>query len=198
MMRHLLILGTLVLILGTAAQAADYTFGGDTTGTTQIQRTDSSYVVDTVTSPNATGGLDSAVIWLNANYAGPHSVAIVVYANDSTVLDSTAHFAVSTNALTRYKADFINGGSIAALTRYFIGIHLASTGGTNGAIKIGCNTAMTPRWWYKEAQAVIPATITAPSTTSGYAIAIMLYYSSAPPSAATKKLGKGKLGVSKW
>jgi hypothetical protein len=168
------------IIFTHVAGATNYNFGGDTTGVALYSRTDSSYVVDTVTSPANAGTLDSGIIWLDANYNVGHLVSIIIYKNDSTFLDSTARFVVSTNSRTRYKANFIQKGAIAASTRYFVGIHLASTntGDSTGAIRISITAAVNPKWWYKEAQAVIPATITGPATTSGYSIAMMLYYSS--------------------
>jgi hypothetical protein len=167
----------LLLLCPLTSKAADYNFGGDTTGATGVARVDSLYDADTMTTPANSGNLDSVVVWLGDNYHGPHSVGVAIYNADSTLLDSTAHFAVSGESKTRYRADFIENAAISSETMYFVMTHAASEGGTDGTYKMFCNTSITPDWWYKSAQPVIPATITAPSKTSGYARAIMVYYS---------------------
>jgi len=188
-MRKYLIVVLLFIFAGNAG-ATDYGFGGDTTGATGAQCSDSSIWVDTCTTPANSGNLDSAVCWLDANYKGPHNVSVIIYNNDSTVLDSTLYFTVSTSARTRYKSDFKQGAAVSASTKYFIGFHLASAGGTNGALKIDCNTGITPQWRYISGSLpTIPATMTGTSTTAGYAFALWLFYSDggAPPAPSTRR-----------
>lgn len=171
--------------------AADYTFGGDTTGATGVDISDSAYYVDTITTPANSGNLDSAIVWLDADFRGPHSTAIIIYNADSTILDSTAHFAVSSEGCTRYRADFIIGAAISASTLYFAGVHNENEGGTDGALEYCCNTGVAPDTWFK-VSTQIPPTITNPGKTSHFQKAIMLFYSDAVTT--TKKLGKAKCG----
>jgi hypothetical protein len=192
-MKKTVIMAVLCLVilawLGQPASAANHGFGGDTTGAVYGQRADSAYWLDSVTTPSYTGPLDSGLVWLDANYKGPHSVAIIiaeVAGADTSIVDSTAHFSVSINSATRYKAAFIQGATLAANTLYLVGIHFASAGGTNGALKVASNDAIHVKTWYKDAQAVIPPTITAPTTTTvGHIGSTYLFYhdaaSVAPP-----------------
>jgi len=181
----------------TLCSAADYSFGGDTTATSGVQRSDSSYIVDTITSPANTGTLDSGIVWLDNNGTTPDTASIVIYANDSTFLDSTASFVVSGTGRTRFSAAFIEGAAIAASTKYHVGLHFASEG--NGlTCKYHYNAAgATISSWYKNAQPTIPATITGPTKdTNNRDKAIWIYYSDAAAT-TVKKLGAAKLGAVK-
>jgi len=177
MKKFVLIVG--LILSPILSLADDYGFGGDTTGTDAVQRVDSSYIVDSLTSPANTGTLDSGIIWLDANYKGPHTVNIVIYNSDSTFLDSTADFTVNTDSRVRYKADFVEGASISSETQYFIGFHLASEGGDDGAIKYHNNSGGSQvSAWYKSAQASIPSTITGPTKdVNSRAISMYVFYS---------------------
>jgi hypothetical protein len=161
------------------SDATQFAFGGDTTGVTQIQWNDSSVLICPATSDVGAGNLDSAIMQLHANWKGPHTVNFLIYNSDSTLLDTTNDFTVTTSAATRYKADFVGKAAIQANSSYLIGIHLASEGGTNGAIRIVVlSGGTTPTWRYKLNRATIPATWATDATTGGYPFTLFLFYSS--------------------
>ncbi|MFA5382524.1 MAG: hypothetical protein WC356_05105 [Candidatus Micrarchaeia archaeon] len=197
-MKKILIFLACLMMVGVSG-ATDYSFGGDTTGTDQIQMSDSAYLVDTATTPAYSGDLDSAVIWLHSNW-NSHSVAIIIYNADSTILDSTAHFSVEAASVTRYAASLVNKAAVGASTRYFIGLHLAKEGGTNGdgAMRTIRLVSSTVKQWFKTAQPVIPATVTAPSEdANGDLLALRLFYHDAEAPGG-HKIGAAKLGAGKW
>jgi hypothetical protein len=166
----------ILLALSSGICAADYSFGGDSTGSTGVQRSDSSIEADTVTTPNNTGNLDSAVGWFSNNVA-LCSLAFVCYAEDSSIIDSTAYFAVASGSKTRYRADFIENASISAETEYFMAIH-ARSAGANSTYKIYVDAGgATPAWRYKNGEAVIPANFTGTITTGGFSRPVRFYYS---------------------
>jgi len=171
---------TASLTLCSLTQAADYFLGGDTTATDEPQIADSGYIVDTLTNGVNSGALDSAIGWFNANFKGPHSVAFIVYNSDSTILDSTAYFTVTSSSRVRYSASFIEGATLAASTQYFIGFHCASEGGTDGNLKYYNNTSASAiSAWYKyPGVPVIEAPMTGPNKdTNNRPKAIGVYFS---------------------
>ena len=178
----------------TLCSAADYFFGGDTTGTDYYAWSDSSYVVDSMTSPANTGNLDSGIIWLNNLGTTPDTASIIIYNIDSTFLDSTASFVVGgAAARTRYSAAFIGNASISASTKYFVGFHCASEG-TGGTLRVYANVAVTVSNWYKLTQPVIPATITAPTKDTNAKIKAWGVYFSDAAATTVKKPQNAHLG----
>lgn len=185
----------LILILACVGwfapvRATDYTFGGDTTGTTHTAISDSSYYLDTATTPAYAGTLDSCIVWLDANYKGPHSVAMIVYevaGPDTSIIDSTAHFTVSTSSHARYSAAFIEKAAVTANTKYLYGLQFASAGGTDGALRLVDNDGVHVGEKYKlTGVPVIPATITGPTAEpNGHKRAQLVYYHDAGAPAST-------------
>lgn len=193
-MKYLILILVFLLLTGSAG-AADYFFGGDTTGADYLAWGDSSYMVDTFTTPANSGNLDSGIIWLNNIGTTPDTASIIIYNIDSTFLDSTASFVVGgAAARTRYAAAFIEGAAISASTKYFVGFHCASEG-TGGSMRFHVNAAVTVSAWYKLTQPTISATITAPTKDSaGKRKAWGVYYSDAPAGGSTVHFGNTKLG----
>ena len=181
----------IIALSPTLCSAGDYFFGSDTTATTAVQISDSTYWADTITTPANSGNLDSAIGWFTWNVGGPDSAKFVIYNNDSTFLDSTAKFAVTDANRTRYAAPFIIGAAISASTKYFVTFHFSATG-TGGTSQF-YRTDVQVSTWYKTAGET-PATITAPSKdAANEKKAIGVYYSDAAAT-TVKKPGNAHLG----
>jgi len=188
-MKYIVLICAIAILAGNAG-ATDYFMGHDTTGTGTYALVDSSYYVDTVTSQSASGTLDSGFIYLNYNTGTPDTASIIIYNIDSTFLDSTASFLVSAASRTAYIKPFIEGASITADTKYFLGFHLASEG-SGGDTRYYVNTGLSQgAVKYKAGgQATIPPTITAPSPSTNYPLAVGAWYSDggAPPAPSTRR-----------
>jgi hypothetical protein len=197
-MKRLFILLT-VLGLTANSWATDYTFGGDTTGTTATQLADSTMWLDTVTSGANTGNLDSVIAWIVPYTNVARNWQFVIYNADSTILDSTAEIATGTEGtITRYRADFVNGAAITAETKYFIGSFW--TDGEAGVNARVVRNATVTTWMYSAVSADLLTTFTKDGggATAVGRINMLLYYSDGgAPAAATKKIGAVKLGAGK-
>jgi len=188
-----------ILLLAAPAWPADYVFGGDSTATGQIQIDTGVVWVDTISSPAVnTGSLDSGIVWFNP-YGEARQLQIVVYDySTNNIIDSTAKITTGTqSALTRQAGAFINGGTIDASTKYYIGVFYADDPYSFKA-RVGYLTTQTTNWKYTAVQnpAVLPASIAGASATNVGRIPAFVYYSDGggpAPTTATKHLAKGKL-----
>jgi hypothetical protein len=169
------------LFLAATLPATNYGLGGDTTEVKgHYGASDSTVIICPATSPDGAGTLDSAILFSHDDWHGPHTVNVLIFRSDSTLLDTTNDFYVNTSTDVRYKSDFVNKSAIAASTAYLVGIHLASAGGVNGAMWLCRKTASTtPTWRFMTGQATIPTTFVTGSSSSAWPMSLWCFYSSA-------------------
>lgn len=178
---YLLVVMAFTLLSPAMCLATDYGFGGDTVNaTTGVGTSDSTYWYDTCTSPANSGTLDSVVFWADA-ISGTDSIGIAIYNSDSTLLDSTVHVEVTATSRTRYRADFVEGGSISASTLYFVMIHGRSAA-DNGLWRYYYYSGGTQivSWYKLNTEATYPSPVTGPTKDNNNRDkAIWLFYSDA-------------------